>query len=278
MVTSNFMNTETNNYKQQKNNYMKHLFLIFALMLTLFSTSASGGNVKLNVNVNDGKDSATVIGVVSDSDTIDGESDTVMYSKPLTSSTWYDSDSDWNSGQNAIPIVAIVTVFGLPVFIIAIFLWFRYKNNQAKYRLAAQALSGGQEIPNGLFKEPSKDDQIFNKKIKNAFLGIGLGVFLWLLTGTAGLAAIGFLIFCLGISQIIIGYSGRSREQNKVSELDKFKSDYMKRKVSEKVSEESKQEPSTDKQESQPSEKPSNMVDIVEDKEEKKWGRSTTLL
>ncbi|WP_334167956.1 hypothetical protein, partial [Phocaeicola paurosaccharolyticus] len=70
------------------------------------------------------------------------------------------------------------------------------------------------------------------------------------------------------ISQIIIGYSGRSREQNKVSELDKFKSDYMKRKASEKVSEESKQEPSTDKQESQPSEKPSNIVDTVEDKEE----------
>ena len=268
MVTSNFMKTETNNYKQQKNNYMKHLFLIFALMLTLFSTSASGDNVKLNVNVNDGKDSATVIGVVSDSDTIDGESDTVMYSKPLTSSTWYDSSNDWDSSQNAIPIVAIISVFGLPVFIIAIFLWFRYKNNQAKYRLAAQALSVGQEIPNELFKEPSKDDQILNKGIKNAFLGIGLGVFLWLLTGTAGLAAIGFLIFCLGISQIIIGYSGRSREQNKVSELDKFKSDYMKRKASEKVSEESKQEPSTDKQESQPSEKPSNIVDTVEDKEE----------
>ena len=36
------------------------------------------------------------------------------------------------------------------------------------------------------------------KGIKNIFLGIGLGVFLWVLTEEEGLAAIGFLIFCMG--------------------------------------------------------------------------------
>ena len=41
------------------------------------------------------------------------------------------------------------------------------------------------------------------KGIKNIFLGIGLGVFLWVLTEEEGLAAIGFLIFCMGLGQVL---------------------------------------------------------------------------
>ncbi len=209
---------------------MKHLFISLAIMMTMLSTSILSDNVKLHVTVNDGKDtsSTTVIGVVNDS--ASGDSDTVMYSQPLASSTWYESNDD--SGDNIVPVVAIITSLGLPVFIIAIILWFMYKNNQAKYRLAAEALNAGHEIPKELFKEPSRETQTFNNGVKKTFLGIGLGVFLWLLTYNEGLAAIGFLVFCMGIAQMIIGYTSRHKEseRNRVSELDKFKEDYYKRK------------------------------------------------
>ncbi|WP_308169626.1 hypothetical protein [Phocaeicola vulgatus] len=41
---------------------------------------------------------------------------------------------DWNSGPpTSVAIVALIICCGLPFFIVAIVLWFRYKNKQAKY-------------------------------------------------------------------------------------------------------------------------------------------------
>lgn len=37
------------------------------------------------------------------------------------------------------------------------------------------------------------------KGIKNIFLGIGLGVFFWVLIEEEGLVVIGFFIFCMGL-------------------------------------------------------------------------------
>lgn len=213
---------------------MKHLFITLAIMMTMLSTSTLGDNVKVHVTVNDGKDSAsaTVYGIINDSATVD--SDTIMYTQPLASSTWYESND--MSESDVVPLVAIITSLGLPVFIIAIIMWFTYKNNQAKYRLAAEALNAGHEIPKELFKEPSRETQTFNKGVKRTFLGIGLGVFLWLLTHNEGLAAIGFLVFCMGVAQMIIGYSSRHKENGptNVSELDKFKEDFYRRKKEDK--------------------------------------------
>ena len=50
------------------------------------------------------------------------------------------------------------------------------------------------------------------KGITHIFLGIGLGVFLWVMTGVKGLAAIGFLIFCMGIGQVLIAYTTSPRD------------------------------------------------------------------
>lgn len=117
-------------------------------------------------------------------------------------------------------IVAIVMIFGLPLFIVIAILWFKYLNKQAKYRLASQAIAAGKEIPKELFNENTSQNEqnhaILTKGIKNIFLGIGLGIFLWILTKEKGIAAIGFLIFCMGIGQVIIAYATRSnrRENN----------------------------------------------------------------
>ena len=60
-------------------------------------------------------------------------------------------DFGWNIGHNTreaiIAIVAIVSVFGLPLVVVFIVFFFRYKNRKAKYRLAEQALASGQPLP-----------------------------------------------------------------------------------------------------------------------------------
>ncbi len=127
---------------------------------------------------------------------------------------------EWINGEGfigALPVIALASIFacfGLPFFIIAMVLWFRYKNKQARYKLAAEALATGRSIPKDLIEPPKDaDEAVLHKGIKNICLGIGLGVFLWILTETEGIAAIGFLIFCMGVGQVLIAYSSRPRKR-----------------------------------------------------------------
>ena len=89
-------------------------------------------------------------------------------------------DFGWNIGHNTreaiIAIVAIVSVFGLPLVVVFIVFFFRYKNRKAKYRLAEQALASGQPLPEHLFKDTESIDTR-SKGIKNVFAGIGLFIF-----------------------------------------------------------------------------------------------------
>ena len=114
----------------------------------------------------------------------------------------------------SIAFVALIICCGLPFFIVTIILWFRYKNKQAKYKLAAEALAAGKNIPTELFNETEDPkNAIMAKGIKNIFLGIGLAVFFWVATYEEGLAAIGFLILCMGLGQILIAYTTAPRKK-----------------------------------------------------------------
>lgn len=117
--------------------------------------------------------------------------------------------------DNHVAALAIIMVFGLPIFIVALVLYFAYKNKQAKYKLASEALASGKEIPPHLFKNnaDTNNEDILRKGIKNIFLGIGLGVFLWVLTYEGGIATIGFLIFCIGLGQVVTAYATRPKEK-----------------------------------------------------------------
>lgn len=121
--------------------------------------------------------------------------------------------------DNHVIALSIIMVFGLPIFIVAILFYFGYKNKQAKYKLASEALAAGKEIPQNLFKENPKtnNEDTLKKGIKNVFLGIGLGVFLWVLTHEEGIAAIGFLMFCIGLGQVVTAYATRPKETDKNS-------------------------------------------------------------
>ena len=121
---------------------------------------------------------------------------------------------NFNGMDEFIPALSIIMVFGMPVVIMFFILWFNYKNKKAKYQIISEALASGKELPAEFYAEKSPSNghvEVLTKGIKNVFLGIGLGVFLWILTGEGGIASIGFLIFCIGLGQIVIAYATRSK-------------------------------------------------------------------
>lgn len=117
-----------------------------------------------------------------------------------------------------IPIVAIIFGCAVPVLIIFFIFWYRHKDKQAQYRLAEKALENGKDIPEGLFKEVQEPSNILAKGLKNSFLGLGLGIFLWALTGEFGLGCIGFMVMFMGIGQIVIHYTQKPSDKNKIDQ------------------------------------------------------------
>ena len=189
---------------------MKQLILLFAF-LTSFSMQSFG-------QIPQSADSDTLNGTTVVS-TIDDPDDYWTEEKQLSKG----GEFIFNQMENMlratliIPILGIIMIFGLPILIVALVLYFRHKNKQAKYKLAAEALAAGKEVPKELFEEnlasPKHNNETLTKGIQNICLGLGLGVFLWLLTNVAAIAAIGFIIFCKGVGEVIIAYATRSSEK-----------------------------------------------------------------
>lgn len=126
---------------------------------------------------------------------------------------WSGFDLNTNTAEAVISIIAIVFFFSIPLLIIFIVFFFRYKNRKAKYRLAEQALANGQQLPENFFKQAETED-IRIKGIKNVFTGIGLFIFLWAITGSFGVGCIGLLIMFTGFGQLVIHYSQQNKSGN----------------------------------------------------------------
>ena len=99
---------------------------------------------KTDTKADESNTTVTVIGVdTTDMDTTAGKDDNDLPFGNL---------SDTISGGILISIIAIVAVFGLPVFILFVIFFFRYKNRKARYRLAEQAIAAGQPRPTNAHK------------------------------------------------------------------------------------------------------------------------------
>lgn len=185
---------------------MRQLLLILAFLMGTY-IAAYAETVKLVPSTSD----STKMDTVVVSELQDAEDDVAEDDLAEMYTTRFDSpfrNDFFDSSLTTITLVSIIICCGLPFFIVAIVLWFRYKNKQARYKLAAEALAAGQTIPKELFNDPEEHiNNVRSKGIRNIFLGIGIGVFLWVLTEEEGLAAIGFLIFCMGLGQVLIAYT-----------------------------------------------------------------------
>ncbi len=105
------------------------------------------------------------------------------------------------NGGMVFVIFIIVITFGFPIIIVFLAFYFRYKNKKAKYKLIEQALASGQPLPENLL-EKEKEHDYRAAGIKNTFLGLGLFVFLWAVSGFA-VGCIGLLIMCIGLGKWI---------------------------------------------------------------------------
>lgn len=201
--------------------------IIFALMAAVtLCTLAQGKNRTVTENDSLGNKKRvielrdTVISGKAVTDTL-----SVMTYESSTSSTesedGYEHHSsnhgwDWNLGYDTkealIAITAIVFVFGFPIIVIFIIFFFRYKNRKAKYRLAEQALISGQPLPANFFSNAETVDTR-TRGISNIFLGTGLFIFLWAITGEFGLGCIGLLVMFIGFGQVVIYYTQRSKKE-----------------------------------------------------------------
>lgn len=217
---------------------MKQLFTPILLLWACFAsislqaqaTTTDSQKGKLNVTINHSKGekadtmqaAITVIGMDStDLDSLEVDTlwaDNTKASFSLQVDDKDDEDFPFNtlgesiSKGTIIAIISIIAIFGMPVFILFIVFFFRYKNRKARYRLAEQALAAGQPLPEYILHDHQKTTDTTSQGIKNIFTGIGLFFFLWAITDEFSIGAVGILIMCQGIGQWIVG---RRKQQTK---------------------------------------------------------------
>lgn len=143
----------------------------------------------------------------------------------------WDMDSDFGSH---FVLMVLLIVFGLPVLLVAIILYFVYRNRRARYELQKTAIekglnpntiyrTGAADTPNTAYipKDISKNmpdsvtpnEILWEKGIKQMCLGIGLAVLLGIICD-AKLSVIGLLIFFIGLGKAIISKTRRDPAGN----------------------------------------------------------------
>lgn len=210
---------------------MKHFILT---LLTVLACCAGTKAVNRTVTAQDSLGRMQTI-VLNDT-VIDGETvtDTLSVTTVMGSDDGPDTadrngwhvgwnQNGWEGGdapQVIVALAAIIFIFGMPIFIIFIIFYFRYKNRKAKYRLAEQALASGQPLPADFFRNVNLDrDDLRVRGIKNTCLGLGLFLFLWTLTDLLGIGLIGMIIMLNGIGQLLIYYTQPKSSRNVPPEL-----------------------------------------------------------
>lgn len=194
--------------------------ILFALMLALASSSFLLAQQHVTPtaekNTEDEEIPYTVISTTG-TDTLSSEkARSVDYPQKNNSSHSFPFGDNFDNSvasEILIPLVAIVMALGLPMFIVFIAFYFRYKNRKAQYHLAEQALAAGQPLPPDFFKSHSSSD-LGSQGIKNICLGIGLFIFLWAITDEFSIGTIGILVMFTGIGQWLVDRKHRKDTQN----------------------------------------------------------------
>lgn len=172
-------------------------------------------------------DTATKDEVEVFSDTTTADSGNVV---PAVS-VWDDKDDPWDDGWSSsfslaksidvddlmgmvfILCLTFIVFVLAPVLIIGIILYFVYKNRREKIRLMEMAQKSGKGLPLNMMATPnSQADALWNKGIKQVFLGAGLSFLFMILLGKLGLA-IGALIVLIGCGNLAIAQNAKQKQK-----------------------------------------------------------------
>ena len=170
----------------------------------------------------------------------DSVDEVVVYSDTTTSESAYDDEWNWDEDEDVdynysgsfsdfvgadeglVEALGGVLVFFLvlilifivaPIALIGLILYFVYKSRKDKMRLMEMAVKNGKPLPPHIVSPIAhRDDYLWNKGIKQMFLGVGLAILLFFILGKFGIA-IGALILLIGCGNLVIGYNARQKRQ-----------------------------------------------------------------
>lgn len=176
------------------------------------------------------KDTVSQVEVYSDTTSLDSAMTADMGDWDDADDGFYDDD-DWESSDSRtlvgrmgldgmfgsmVFVIVICFIFFVlaPVAVIGIILYFVYRNRKEKMRLMEMAIKNGKTIPMDVLGTPCKrGDVLWNKGIKQVFLGVGLAILLGIIIDELGLA-IGALVTLIGLGNLAIGYSEKQKQRD----------------------------------------------------------------
>ena len=199
---------------------MKKILMVLILALTTMAVSAK---MQPKVVQNDTTDEVEVF---SDTTSVDSAVDADAWDMDEDDmDNWSSSDThslidqigvDVNDlfGMLFVIIVLMIMFVLAPVGLIGLVLYFIYKNRKDRMRLMEMAIKNGKQIPvDALGKPSSYTSEIWNKGVKQMFLGAGLAFLLWFPLGKFGIA-IGALILLIGCGNMVIGYNAKQKQKD----------------------------------------------------------------
>jgi len=113
---------------------------------------------------------------------------------------------DANDLAEMLMVLAMLLVLFVlsPLAIIIALFYFINKSRKQKMQLAQMAMQNGQPIPQELLNEArDSTDELWQKGVRQVFLGIGLMCFLGYTAGKVGLG-IGLLVALIGVGKLVI--------------------------------------------------------------------------
>ncbi len=117
----------------------------------------------------------------------------------------HDSDVPWL----AIPIVTIVflTIFGTPILIVAVILYFSFSKTRALHRTVRLMVEKGQPVPEALLNPPPAQRQRSDMRRGVVLVMVGLGLMLFLAAVNdweGGAWSIGLIPFLIGAGYLLV--------------------------------------------------------------------------
>jgi hypothetical protein len=117
------------------------------------------------------------------------------------------SDND-DSAWIALPIVfiSLFAIFGTPILIVAVILWFSFSRNRAMHKTVRLMVEKGQPVPEALLNPPPvvRQRSDLRRSIKWMLWGVGIMIFLGAVNDWDGGAwSLGIIPFLIGIAYLI---------------------------------------------------------------------------
>jgi uncharacterized protein DUF6249 len=131
------------------------------------------------------------------------------HDKDLNALDRLDSEKSGDIPEFVIPIVAItlLTVFGAPVLIVGLILYFSFSRSRAMHRTVRMMVEKGQPVPEALLNPPPAQRQRsdIRRGVVLTMIGIGLMVFFGAVNDWEGGAwTLGLIPFLIGVGYLLV--------------------------------------------------------------------------